>query len=81
MTCFPVYTNALMKINVILLQGEDRGLVLVTTAEISFPDLKIPLSPAGFGTNFLPAAAFPASGQKFSRLDPCGFHRFSSGVV
>jgi len=51
-----------MKINVILLQSEDRPLVSVTAREGRLPDLKIRLDPVRLGAYFLPTATFPAAG-------------------
>jgi hypothetical protein len=58
-----------MKIQVVLFQGEDRGLVPVTAPEFLGPLLKKPLGPSKFGVYFLPATAFLALRQELPRRD------------
>ena len=58
-----------VEIQVVLLLEEDRGLFPVTAVKIRLPLLKITLAPQVFRGHLLPAAAFPALGQEFPRLD------------
>jgi hypothetical protein len=58
-----------VEIQVVLLQGEDCGLIPITALEIRLPFLKITLAPPVLRGHLLPAAAFPTLGQEFSRLD------------